>query len=154
VSASTAEPGGTTQHIQVTVDAGRRRPLRRIWRYIGYDECNDIYTHAGRELLGKLGALHDAPYFVRTHFLLCSGDGTGRPKWGSSNVYTEDASGRPVYDWAIIDRILDAYLEAGCLPFMELGFMPKALSTAPPEVRYDDPREGGWRYPPKDYARW
>jgi xylan 1,4-beta-xylosidase len=140
--------------VLIEVEASQALPLRRIWRYVGYDEPNYTYTDRGRELLAKLGAMADGPYFIRCHFLLCSGDGTGRPKWGSTDVYTEDAQGDPVYSWRIIDRILDAYLEAGCIPFVELGFMPEALSTAPPGAPYDDPRHGGWRYPPRDYHRW
>lgn len=145
-----------THRVRVTVDARHRTPLRRIWRYFGYDEPNYTDTPNGRALLGKLGALADGPYFVRAHFLLCSGDGTGRPKWGSTNVYTEaeDATRHPVYSWEIIDGILDAWLAAGLVPFVELGFMPEALSTAPSGTRYDHIYEGGWRYPPRDYARW
>src|SRR5512136_2496062 len=97
-----------TAHI--TVQAAQRQPLRRIWRYVGYDELNYTYTPAGLELLDKLGRLHDAPYFVRAHYLLCSGDGAGRPKWGSTNVYTEDADGQPIYTWDLFDRVMDAYL--------------------------------------------
>lgn len=149
-----SESGLGTRRATVRVDASRRTPLRRIWRYVGYDEPNYTYTPGGRELLSKLGRMADAPYFIRAHFLLCSGDGTGRPKWGSTNAYTEDAAGRPVYRWDLVDRILDTYLETGCTPFVELGFMPQALTTAPAGTPYDDIREGGWRYPPKDYRRW
>jgi len=138
----------------VRVDAAHRQPLRRIWRYVGYDEPNYTYTAAGRELLGKLGALSDGPYFIRCHFILCSGDGTGTPKFGSTNVYSEDLRGNPVYDWKIIDRIFDAIIEAGCIPFVEIGFMPKDLSTAPQGVPYDAIRDAGWGYPPKDYEKW
>nr|MBC8444570.1 beta-xylosidase [Chloroflexota bacterium] len=139
---------------QVRVDVARRTPLRRIWRYVGYDEPNYTYTPSGLALLAKLGQMSDAPYFVRCHFLLCSGDGTGEPKWGSTNVYTEDEGGRPVYRWEVIDRILDAYLETGCVPFVEIGFMPEALSSAPPDLPYRGPRAEGWRYPPRDYGQW
>lgn len=139
---------------QVTVDATQRTPLRRIWRYVGYDEPNYTYTSNGKALLAKLGRMSDGPYFIRCHFILCTGDGTGKLKWGSTNVYTEDEQGEPVYAWELIDRILDTYLETGCTPFIELGFMPEALSTAPEGTPYDDPRHGGWRYPPKDYGRW
>ena len=58
---------------RVDVRADRRAPLRRIWRYVGYDELNYTYTSNGRALLAKLGAMSDAPYFIRCHFLLCSG---------------------------------------------------------------------------------
>ncbi len=144
----------TAHQVRVAVDAGQRTPLRRIWRYFGYDEPNYTDTPNGRALLGKLGALADGPFYVRAHFLLCSGDGTGRPKWGSTNAYTEDASGQAVYSWEILDSIFDAWLAAGCVPFVELGFMPEALSTAPSGTQYDHVYEGGWRYPPRDYSRW
>ena len=139
---------------EVQVHLDRQQPLRRIWRYIGYDEPNYTYTPSGRELLAKLGSMSDAPYFVRCHFLLCSGDGTGQPKWGSTNVYTEDGEGRPVYSWGILDRIMDTIIETGCVPFVEVGFMPRALSSAPPGEPYQGPTAPGWRYPPTDYGRW
>ncbi|MBI3960768.1 MAG: beta-xylosidase [Chloroflexi bacterium] len=149
----TAQSNAHNATVTVRLD-GSRTPLRRIWRSVGYDEPNYTYTPSGRELLGKLGGMSDAPYFIRCHFILCSGDGTGRLKWGSTNVYSEDADGNPVYSWTLIDRILDATIETGCIPFVELGFMPEALSTAPAGTPYDDPRHGGWRFPPKDYGRW
>jgi xylan 1,4-beta-xylosidase len=139
---------------QVHVRVDQHEPLRRIWRYVGYDEPNYTYTPTGRALLAKLGHMSDAPYYVRCHFLLCSGDGTGQPKWGSTNAYTEDADGRPVHSWELVDRILDTYVETGCVPFVEIGFMPRALSSAPPGTDYEGPRAEGWRYPPRDYVRW
>ncbi len=144
----------TARSATVTVHLNGGTPLRRIWRYVGYDEPNYTYTPAGRELLDKLGGMSDAPYFIRCHFILCSGDGTGKLKWGSTNVYSEDADAEPIYSWTLIDRILDATIESGCVPFVELGFMPAALTTAPAGTPYDDPRHGGWRFPPKDYGRW
>jgi xylan 1,4-beta-xylosidase len=144
----------TPARANITVQYNQRTPLRRIWRYIGYDEPNYSYTPNGNALLAKLSMLSDGPYYVRCHFILCSGDGTPKLKWGSTNVYTEDAAGNPVYSWELIDRILDSYIELGLIPFVELGFTPEALSTAPVDTAYDDPRHGGWRYPPKDYGRW
>ena len=40
-----------------------------------------------------------------------SGDGTPALKWGSTGVYSEDAEGKPRYDWTILDRIFDTYKE-------------------------------------------
>ena len=99
--------------------------------------------------------------YFRTHNLLTSGDGTPALKWGSSNAYTEDQQGRAVYDWTIVDRIFDTYLERGVKPYVEIGFMPKALSIKPepyqhrwtPTAKYDEIYTG-WSYPPKDYAKW
>ena len=147
-------PAAPRPSARVVVDARKTEPLRRIWRYAGYDEPNYTYTPNGRALLVKLGGMADGPYFIRCHFMLCTGDGTGRPKWGSTNAYTEDAAGNPVYSWDIIDRILDTQIATGCIPFVELGFMPKALTTGPVSQPYDDPRHGTWRFPPRDYEKW
>jgi len=78
----------------------------------GYDEPNYTYMPHGRKLVGELAALPAAPAYFRTHSLLVTGDGQPALKWGSTNAYTEDATGRPVYDFAILDRIFDTYLQA------------------------------------------
>jgi len=106
-------------------------PFKPIFAYFGYDEPNYTYTRNGRKLVGELAALSGAPVYIRTHFLLATGDGTPGLKWGSTNAYTEDAAGRPAYDWTITDRIFDTYLLAGAKPFVEIGFMPQALSSQP-----------------------
>ena len=66
-----------------------------------------------------------------------------------------------VYDWTIVDRILDTYLKAGAKPFVEIGFMPKALSRRPDPYNVDwvpgapnKEYSAGWSYPPKDFANW
>ena len=69
--------------------------------------------------------------FLRAHNLLCTGDGTPALKWGSTGVYREDANGKPVYDWKILDTIFDTYLTNGVRPYVQIGFMPEALSTQP-----------------------
>lgn len=148
-------PAPATEHASVTVHLEERSPLRRIWRYVGYDEPNYTYTQNGHALLEKLAEISDGPYHIRCHFILCSGDGTPKLKWGSTNVYTEDDDdGTPIYAWTLIDKILDSYVALGLIPFIELGFTPQALTTAPEGTPYDHPREGAWRYPPRDYGRW
>jgi xylan 1,4-beta-xylosidase len=132
-----------------------------VYRFFGYDEPNYTYATNGRKLVGELAGISRETTYVRTHFLLATGDGTPGLKWGSTNAYTEDAQGRPVYDFAVIDRIFDTYLHAGAKPFVEIGFMPQALSTRPdpyhatwvpgaPNRDYSS----GWSYPPRDYAKW
>jgi xylan 1,4-beta-xylosidase len=81
-------------------------------------------------------------------------------KWGSTSAYKEDAAGNPVYDWTINDKIFDTYLQAGVKPYVQIGFMPEALTTHPqnyphnPPMNQRAPVEGGQSYPPKDYAQW
>jgi xylan 1,4-beta-xylosidase len=148
--------------VSIRVDAARRLgPLRPVWRFFGADEPNYATMKDGRKLLGELGALRPDAVYFRTHNLLTTGDGTPALKWGSTNAYTEDAHGRPVYDWTIVDRIFDTYRHASVRPYVEIGFMPQALSTNPEPYRHEW-RPGlpyqeiftGWATPPKDYAKW
>ena len=152
----------TAQQAVITVDgAAKTGTFKPIYGYFGYDEPNFTYAPNGRKLIGELAALSGGPVYIRTHFMLATGDGTPGLKWGSTNAYTEDAQGKPVYDWTLTDRILDTYLQAGAKPFVEIGFMPKALSTKPdpysatwtpgaPNRDY----YSGWSYPPKDFGKW
>lgn len=150
------------QAVTIRVDASKNEgPLQPVWNYFGYDEPNYTYAKNGRKLIHELAALSAAPVHIRTHFLLATGDGTASFKWGSTNAYTEDASGKPVYDWTIIDRIFSTYLDAGAKPYVEIGFMPKALSSKPdPYQPYWKPGDSfqhynlGWSYPPSNYGKW
>jgi xylan 1,4-beta-xylosidase len=123
--------------VAIDVDASRAGDeVTPIWRFFGADEPNYATMKDGLQLLGELGQLRKDDIYFRAHNLLSSGDGTPALKWGSTNVYTEDAAGNPHYDWRIIDGILDAYLSNGVRPYLQLGFMPQALSTAPASVPY------------------
>jgi len=148
--------------VHIRVDTRNLRgSLRPIWAWFGNDEPNYAYMRDGQKLLDELAAASPVPVHFRTHNLLTSGDGTAALKWGSTNVYTEDATGKPVYDWTILDRILDTYRARKVRPFFQLGFMPEALSSRPQPYRhfwkpgdnYNDIYTG-WSYPPNDYAKW
>jgi xylan 1,4-beta-xylosidase len=156
VGAQSKEPASEPVTIRVHVDQPEGT-LRPIWNFWGYDEPNYTYAANGKKLLRELAALSPEPVYIRTHNLFTTGDGTAALKWGSTNVYTEDANGKPVYSWTIVDRIFDAYRDAGVKPLVEIGFMPEALSTHPEPYRHTFPKGpifAGWAYPPKDYAQW
>ncbi|AXC13739.1 Beta-xylosidase [Acidisarcina polymorpha] len=148
----------TPPSVEVRVDASATDGiLPRAWSYFGYDEPNFTESENGRKLLKELAALSPVPVYIRTHNLLTSGDGKGSLKWGSTNAYSEDANGKPVYDWKIVDRIFDDYRDAGVRPLVEIGFMPEAMTTGPPPYRHSFPQGSvftGWSYPPKDYEKW
>jgi xylan 1,4-beta-xylosidase len=154
--------GVAQEKIAINVNtANRIGDYKPIYGYFGYDEPNYTYTKNGRKLIRELASLSESPVYIRTHFMLATGNGTPGLKWGSTNAYTEDASGKPVYDWTITDRIFDTYLQAGAKPFVEIGFMPKALSQNPEPYQptwipgaKNDHYNIGWTYPPKDYAKW
>lgn len=148
--------------VTITVDAAQSLgPLKPIWRFFGADEPNYTHMKDGRRLLGEIGSLKPGEVYFRTHNLLTTGDGTPAHKWGSTNAYTEDADGNPIYDWTIVDRIFETGLKRGVRPYVQIGFMPQALSTKPEPYQHEW-RAGlpysdiytGWAYPPKDYTKW
>jgi len=160
--AQTLAADAQTFPVSIQIEAGREKEaLRPLWRFFGCDEPNYTYMPHGRKLLAELGQLAPNHVYFRTHNLLTTGDGTPALKWGSTNAYTEDAQGHPIYDWTIGDRIFDAGLERGVKPYVQIGFMPEALSVKPepyrhhwtPHARYEEIYTG-WAYPPKDYAKW
>ena len=160
VSGQIATPA--QDQVTIRVNAAQKiAPFQPIYAFFGYDEPNYTYTKNGSKLVTEMAALTDTPIFLRTPFLLATGDGTLRLKWGSTIAYVEDANGAAVYDWTIVDRIFDTYLNAHAKPFVEIGFMPQALSTKPdpyhstwiPGAANKD-YPGGWAYPPKDYSKW
>ena len=113
----------TNKTVSVKVDAGTiLGELQHSWRYIGYDECNYTHTPEGEDLIAKFGKLEDAPYFMRAHHMLCTGNGHGVYKWGSTNAYTEDEQGNPVYHWDVIDDIPRCLFTQQLQAFFRIGF--------------------------------
>jgi xylan 1,4-beta-xylosidase len=150
--------GGVTIDVDLAKTIGPYEPL---YPWFGYDEANYTTAPNGRALLRELHDLSAVPVTIRAHHLLTSGDGVADLKWSSTNVYREDADGKPVYDFTILDGIFDAYQQAGVRPFVELGFMPKDLAVelpdhhVPYQVRYpQNTTSGASNNPPKDYAKW
>ncbi len=135
--------------------------MKPVWAWFGYDEPNYTYMKDGRKLLSEIAALSPVPVYVRAHNLLTTGDGTPALKWGSTNAYTEDAQGKPIYNWTIVDSIFDTYVQRGMKPMAQIGFMPEALSAHPTPYKHDwQPGQPyskiftGWTYPPADYKKW
>jgi xylan 1,4-beta-xylosidase len=151
----------TRAHIDVDAAAGLG-PLTRVWESFGYDEINWTYTPTGKRLLQTFAEFSKARYYVRPHYVFCSGSGFGIPHWGSGNVYHEDADGNPYYDFTIVDQAYDAIVSAGHHLIVELGFTPRdlvppeaeELTVVPSPTAYTSYEAGTWGYPPKDYAKW
>ncbi|HEX5184254.1 MAG TPA: beta-xylosidase [Allosphingosinicella sp.] len=146
----------------VRVDASRVvAPLPPIWRFFGADEPNYATEPDGARLLLQLGRLRPGQVYFRAHNLMTSGDGKADFKWGSTNLYTEK-DGRPIFDWTIVDRIIDAWRARGIHPYLEIGFMPAAISAAPKGTPYRrvwragaaNDGASGWSYPPSDHSKW
>lgn len=148
--------------VQINVDlAHNTGQYKPIYAWFGYDEANYTTMVHGRELLQELHDLSPVPVSIRAHHLLTSGDGVAELKFSSTNVYSEDSNGKPVYDFKLLDGIFDAYKAAGVRPMVELGFMPRDLAAdlpdrhEPYQVHYPQSTVSGKsNNPPKDYAKW
>ena len=135
--------------------------MKPISAWVGYDEPNYTYMKDGAKLLTELSEASPVSVNVRAHNLLTSGDGSASFKWGSTNVYTEDEKGNPVYYWEIVDKIFDTYVQRGMKPLVEIGFMPEdlAVDAQPYRHGYGDPNNrtplfSGWTHTPKNYEKW
>lgn len=154
--------GVPSRPVTIEVDLAKEKGIAKpIWAWFGYDEPNYTYMKDGKKLLTKLAQANKVPVYVRAHSLLVTGDGVAALKWGSTNAYTEDKDGNPIYNWTIIDKIFDTYIERGMKPLAQIGFMPEALSTKPQPYRHywkPDNSYGdiftGWAYPPTDYNKF
>ncbi|MDB5246608.1 MAG: beta-xylosidase [Segetibacter sp.] len=153
---------GSSEPVSISVDFNKKKgPMKPIWAFFGYDEPNYTYMKDGKKLLTEISKLSRVPVNVRVHSLLVTGSGEAALKWGSTNAYTEDAKGNPVYNWRIIDSIFDTFIARGMKPIAQVGFMPEALSTKPqpyrhhwtPDAKYNEIFTG-WAYPPKDYVKF
>jgi xylan 1,4-beta-xylosidase len=156
------EPASSQTPVEIQVDLNKTvGPYKPIYAWFGYDEANYTTMRHGTELLRPLHDLSPVPVYIRVHHLFTSGDGKAELKFSSTNVYSEDTAGTPVYDFKILDGIFDAYQAAGVRPMVELGFMPKDLAAdlpnrhEPYQVHYPQSTVSGKsNNPPKDYAKW
>lgn len=157
-----ALPPPTEPSANISVDLSHTEgPYTPIYRWFGYDEANYTTMREGGELLSQLHDLSPVPVYIRVHHLLTSGNGKAELKFSSTSVYSEDANGKPIYDFKILDGIFDAYKAAGVRPLVELGFMPKDLAAdlpdrhEPYQVHYPNSTiSGKSNNPPKDYKKW
>jgi xylan 1,4-beta-xylosidase len=156
-AAQTSESNAVSIQVDLAAPEG---PYTPIYSWFGYDESNYTTMKYGKQLLTELHDLSPVPVHIRAHHLLTSGNGVAELKWSSSNVFSLDASGKPVYDFTITDQTFDEFQKAGVRPMVELGFMPKDLAASVPgvadyQVRYPKSTiSGASNNPPKDYAVW
>lgn len=157
-----APAASTEAPATITVDFAKKvGPYKPIYSWFGYDEANYTTMRNGKVLLRELHDLSPVPVYIRAHHLLTSGDGKAELKFSSTNVYREDASGKPIYDFTILDGIFDEYKAAGVRPMVEFGFMPRDLAAELPnrhepyQVHYPKSTiSGASNNPPKDYKKW
>ena len=138
---STAAP--RTDSIQIHVDAtAHGSPFPHFWeRMFGSGRATLALRN---DYLRDLEAVHAATGFSYVRFHGIFDDDVGLVQRGKD--------GKVSYNFSYIDQIYDGLLARGVKPFVELGFMPEALSSDPSK------HHTFWYHPnvmpPKDYAEW
>ena len=80
---------------------------------------------------------------IRGHGLFCEDMGIYEERrWKGNRSFC--------YNFTYLDRVFDSYLELDIEPFIELGFMPKALASGKQTIFYWE----GNTTPPKNYDKW
>jgi xylan 1,4-beta-xylosidase len=151
------------QQAAITIEVDASKPIgdmKPFWSFFGYDEPNYTTRKDGQKLLTELTQLSPVTVYIRAHNLLTSRGNSAGPdlKWGFTDAYKEDKKGKPIYNWTVVDSIVDTYVKRGMKPLMEIGFMPKDLSSKSEPYDHTWSKGGnlwtGWTYPPKDYNKW
>ncbi|MGC0328954.1 xylan 1,4-beta-xylosidase [Streptomyces sp. SAI-170] len=82
-------------------------------------------------------------HHIRGHGLLSDGMGIHRP-------YEYEGARHVHHSFTYVDQVIDAYLDLGIRPFLELGFMPDALASGEQTIFW-------WRgnvTPPRSHKEW
>jgi xylan 1,4-beta-xylosidase len=142
--------------IQLQVDAKREiGTLAHKWEicinseHLSYMWKGDVDRHlraVGAGLRKANKRMHDdfGIRYIRAHGVFMDDLG----------VYREDAAGKPIYDWAGIDRLYDALLVDGLKPVVEFSFMPSSLAMNPTDMGMVTRFYHGVISQPKDYRKW
>ena len=141
----TAERGQRTMaEIKITVKAGDSAPFRNLTDYCVGTGRLDLALH--KEYQDQLRAVQEA-----CHFRYIRGHGLFSDQMGIYQEFTTpDGVKNQWYCFTYLDRVMDAYLENGLEPFLELGFMPEKLAASEQTLFY-------WKahtVPPKDMQAW
>jgi xylan 1,4-beta-xylosidase len=141
--ASRTFPQSSAAPSVISIDAGgAAHALPHFWeRMFGSERAIVTLRESWREDLRAVKKITGFEY-VRFHAVFHDEMG----------VYSEDAAGKPVFNFEYVDQVYDGLLANGTRPYVELSFMPRALSSnaATSQAFFYKPNVE----PPKDYAKW
>ena len=139
-----AQKPGASKNVEqvVAIDAhAAGTPFPHFWeRMFGSGRANLSLRESYRNDLRQAKKITGFEY-VRFHAIFHDENG----------VYSEDAQGNAVYNWSYVDQIYDGLLDNGVRPFVEIGFMPKALTA---RLDYHAFWYKQITSPPAGYAKW
>ena len=147
-AAVSSRPG----RIALTVDVGKKLgPVRRSWRAISVAdtvEQNTDFAGPEGDAMRVIGADKTFDYARIAWHANRNASRWVRYRYGTP-IYTEDADGKPVYQFADQDKLIDNLRACGLRPMVLLHTLPRELASEPPR----DERKGCC-CPPKDYGQW
>ena len=128
----------------LTVRPGDSASFRNLTRFCVGTGRVDLALH--QEYQEQLKAVQELCGFryIRGHGLFSDQMGIYQ-EWGPPFAEKEQW-----YCFTYLDRVVDAWLESGLEPFLELGFMPGGLASSPQTLFY-------WKahtVPPRDMEEW
>ncbi|MBZ5701654.1 MAG: glycosyl hydrolase family 39 [Acidobacteriia bacterium] len=139
--ASAAQTAPRAETIEIDARAAAH-PFPHFWEQIfGSGRAILSLRESYRRDLRETKRITDFQY-VRFHAIFQ--DETG--------FYGEDKNGQAVYNFSYVDQIYDGLLENKVRPFVELSFMPKALTSNPAALHAFWYKQNV--APPKDWDKW
>lgn len=152
--AAPAEAGSPVS-VQVTTSSVIGKLDPKLWANIGYDPMYSSTVSDDVLPVWKLFRETGAFRYIRMHNtfsdgLAQAGLRANKLSYCGTRIYSEDAAGKPRYDFSHLDEVLDTLLSAGLRPILEADFMPDDLAEGPLSRNYC----GGLVNTPKDYPKW
>jgi xylan 1,4-beta-xylosidase len=125
-------------------------PLHRVWEMVGSERLSQLWLE--RDSFGNPVGAEFATALRRAH------DELGVQRVRAHAIYHDDNAvfswpegGEPAYDFTGVDRIVDALIDAGVRPVLELGFLPRDLASDVSKTTFT---YRGIISPPKDWSVW
>ncbi|MBN2030684.1 DUF2961 domain-containing protein [bacterium] len=130
--------------------------LNHFWGNVGQDSFNDgilaPHNQTTYDLMRDLNErLHkNAFQYIRMTCIYAERLTAWNEDVGG-HVYSETVEGEPIYNWTIVDNVIDNILSKGFKPIITLTFMPDDLASDPNNRNdWNDANVS----PPKDYDKW
>jgi xylan 1,4-beta-xylosidase len=142
-SATTTAAKSSASSAEIVIDAhAPATPFPHFWEEMfGSGRANLALRERYLSDLREVKKVTDFRY-VRFHAIFLDDNG----------VYSEDKSGKPIYNFSYVDEIYDGLLKNGVRPCVEISFMPYKLSSNPKAIHPFWYKQNV--APPKDYAKW
>lgn len=145
----------------ITVDAGDvKKSFNHFYRAVGYANVDFTYTAPFRKMYDHLSSFHNAPKYMRLHniltahgrgdyYLLQEGSDYGNPADQTARfdkVVSLTDDGQLSFDWEVVDRVYDIFVEHNIKPIVETQHVPTCLVN-PDSLDYR-------HEPPQNYQQW